>query len=606
MLRIFSAVITSTPPASTNLILKRHLCYFVDNAMKFPKLLRAGAIAVFSVAFVNAGVTYTCAPNITATMSNLCNTLNTTTAALYTNTFSNINASIYIEFGSTDLGESNGYLNFVTYAQFAAAISARASASGNPVLTAAVTALNTYAQPIYGNSMVELSTALARNLGFTFNGNKVVGIDASGNNFCTNLGGTGCYDGIITITNDPGTVLYYRTGTEPANAFDFFGVVEHETDEVLGTSSCIDTTTKTLSNDCGTGLPSAVDLFRYSGAGKLIADSSLSTVPGAYFSYNGGATNGADGAVYNTLDNGDDYADFVSTCSSVQHIQDAEDCAGHDANIDITNDGGAEINILNALGYTLVPTTVSTLPVISQSGVVAHGGKSTTIEPGAFIDIYGTNLSATTQTAIFNGNFPTTLDNVEVKIDGKSAYVYYVSSGLINVQAPDDTALGTVNVTVTNSVGTSAAVTATLGQVGPTFFTLDGTYVAGVIPTPNGSGFYQSGSYDLVGPTKQFLFNTRPANNGEVVELFASGFGAGKTPVPAGQVDAVTPAPQTISSPVTVTIGGIPQTVPVFIVGAGLWQMNVTIPQGLAAGNYALQAMVAGVTTPTGVLLAIQ
>ena len=137
---------------------------------------------------------------------------------------------------------------------------------------------------------------------------------------------------------------------------------------------------------------------------------------------------------------------------------------GHDANIDITNDGGAEINILNAVGYTLVPTTVSNLPVISQSGVVAHGGKSTTIEPGAFIDIYGTNLSTTTQTATFSGNFPTTLGNVSVKIDGKSAYVYYISSGLINVQAPDDTALGTVNVTVTNSVGTSAAVTATLGK----------------------------------------------------------------------------------------------------------------------------------------------
>ena len=110
----------------------------------------------------------------------------------------------------------------------------------------------------------------------------------------------------------------------------------------------------------------------------------------------------------------------------------------------------------------------------------------------------------------------------------------------------------------------------------------------------------------MLGPTGQYSFNTRPAKNGEVVELYVSGFGAGTTPVPAGQVDTVTPAPQTVSSPVTVTIDGIAQTVPVYIVGAGLWQMNVTIPQGLTAGNYPLQATVDGVTTPTGVLLAVQ
>ncbi len=152
-----------------------------------------------------------------------------------------------------------------------------------------------------------------------------------------------------------------------------------------------------------------------------------------------------------------------------------------------------------------------------------------------------------------------------MSFDYKLAFVYYFRPGLINVQAPDDTATGTVNVTVTNSVGTSTAVTATLGQVGPTFFTLDGTYVAGVIPSP--TGFYNN-SYDLLGPSGMYSFNTRPAKKGEVVELYASGFGPTKPPVPAGQVDTVTPSP-TIYSPITVTIGGLAQTVPVYIVGHG-------------------------------------
>ncbi len=78
----------------------------------------------------------------------------------------------------------------------------------------------------------------------------------------------------------------------------------------------------------------AVDLFRYSSAGKLVLDSSLSTKRGAYFSYDGGATNGANGIagtpkVYNTLANGDDYADFVSSspdCGTDIAVQDAEGC----------------------------------------------------------------------------------------------------------------------------------------------------------------------------------------------------------------------------------------------------------------------------------------
>jgi hypothetical protein len=68
----------------------------------------------------------------------------------------------------------------------------------------------------------------------------------------------------------------------------------------------------------------------------------------AYFSYNGGVTNGAAGALYNTLSNGDDYADFTSTCA---HVQDGIGCPG--ASFDITNDGNSEINILDAEGFNL-------------------------------------------------------------------------------------------------------------------------------------------------------------------------------------------------------------------------------------------------------------
>jgi hypothetical protein len=195
------------------------------------------------------------------------------------------------------------------------------------------------------------------------------------------------------VTNDPGTPLYYDNlgGPEPSGAYDFYTTVEHETDEVLGTSSCISTQGVSLSDGCdsfGAGTPSAADLFRYSAPGALVLNSALSTAPGAYFSYDGGTTNGAIGVggspkYYNTLNNGNDYSDYVSSspdCGTNQAVQDAEGCPGEDAGLNILNDGGSEIKILNAVGYDLTPaTTTAATPepgtiILLASGMAALAG----------------------------------------------------------------------------------------------------------------------------------------------------------------------------------------------------------------------------------------
>ena len=141
---------------------------------------------------------------------------------------------------------------------------------------------------------------------------------------------------------------------------------------MLGTSSCISTQTS-LSDACdsatkGVGTPSAVDLFRYSSAGHLVLDSSLSTTAGAYFSYNGGTTNGAKGEggtakFYNTLANGEDYADYVPSspsCRTNLALQDESGCPGSDKGSTILNDGGSEVNILTAVGYSVPSSSLCT------------------------------------------------------------------------------------------------------------------------------------------------------------------------------------------------------------------------------------------------------
>ena len=324
-----------------------------------------------------SGVVYTCDANIDATVAGTCNYLNTTVASWYNDTFTNANASIYIQFGTTGLGESTtGFYNFLTYDQYVAALIANSNKS--PAQTSALSALSSLAAGPYGGDSVEITSALGLALGKTgLNGTTVDG------NLCS-VPSAGCYNGIITVTNDT-TTLYFdqNGGTEPNDVYDFYGVVAHETDEVLGTASCIDTQDGgVLKDPCdgavgsGTGNPSAIDLYRYSSAGNLVLDASFDTTPGAYFSFDGGTTNGVKAAAggakdYNTLANGDDYADFVSSspdCGTQIVVQDAEGCPGEDAGLSILNDGGGEIHMLNTVGYDIpASTTLSSQTALSAS-----------------------------------------------------------------------------------------------------------------------------------------------------------------------------------------------------------------------------------------------
>src|ERR1035438_10703636 len=100
-----------------------------------------------------------------------------------------------------------------------------------------------------------------------------------------------------------------------------------------------------------------------------------------------------------------------------------------------------------------------------------------------WVSIFGTNLSASTQiwgaSDFVNGALPASLDQVSVTIDGKPAYVEYISPKQINVLAPDDATTGNVQVQVTAAGQASNSFTAQKQQYAPAFFTFDnGKYVA--------------------------------------------------------------------------------------------------------------------------------
>jgi uncharacterized protein (TIGR03437 family) len=241
---------------------------------------------------------------------------------------------------------------------------------------------------------------------------------------------------------------------------------------------------------------------------------------------------------------------------------------------------------------------------ITAGGVVPVYSSSNTIQPGMWTSIYGTNLA--TGNATWTGNFPQSLGGTTVTVNNKPAYLWFVSPGQINFQAPDDTATGTVSVVVQTPVG-SATSTVTLGQFGPSFSLLDSKHVAGIIIRSDGSGAYGGGTYDIIGPTGSSLgYPTVAAKAGDTVELFGVGFGPTNPPVPAGApysgAAATLPA-----NPVTIMINGTSLT-PAFAgeTGAGLFQINLTLPAGLGTGDVPLLGLAGGVETPTGVVISLQ
>jgi uncharacterized protein (TIGR03437 family) len=231
-------------------------------------------------------------------------------------------------------------------------------------------------------------------------------------------------------------------------------------------------------------------------------------------------------------------------------------------------------------------------PAIFSGGIGPSGSSATTIESGSWVSIYGTNLGGCT--ALWNGDFPTTLGGTSVTLDSRPGYLWFVSPTQINVQAPDDGMNGSVNVVVRTAGGTASS-TVTLAQYAPAFSLFSSKYPAAIVSKANG--------YDNIGPAGGLPFPTRPVKAGETVILFGGGFGPTTPPVSSGK--PFSGAAPCVTTP-QVTIGGVQATVSFAgIAGAGLYQINVIVPNA-GSGDQPLQASVGGVATQGNLFLTLQ
>jgi uncharacterized protein (TIGR03437 family) len=235
----------------------------------------------------------------------------------------------------------------------------------------------------------------------------------------------------------------------------------------------------------------------------------------------------------------------------------------------------------------------------SISSVTNAFGDSSTIAPNTWVALKGTKLAPAGKSRIWqdadfaNNRMPISLDGVSVKMNGKDAFVYFISETQINVLTPPDLTAGPVQVVLTNNGTASAAFTVQAQPYSESFFVYNGgPYVIAVHLDAS-----------RIGPPSLFPGLTTPAKPNEKIVLFANGFGPITPPVVSGSVTQSGPLP---SLPV-VKIGANPATVEFAgLISPGLYQFNIVVPAGTPDGDNSITASFAGLNTQAGTLITIQ
>ena len=235
-------------------------------------------------------------------------------------------------------------------------------------------------------------------------------------------------------------------------------------------------------------------------------------------------------------------------------------------------------------------------PMIS---LVANAeGEAPTIAPNTWVEIKGEGLSLTGDSRIWqtsdfaNNKMPTQLDGISATVNGKSAYVYYISPSQVNILTPPDAIAGSVSVVLANTGPTTASFTVQAQSMSPSFFVFGGgPYVAAV---------HADGSY--IGSTTLYPGLSTPAKPGETIMLYANGFGQTTAPVVSGS----STQGGTLSTLPVVTIGGVTAQVQYAgLVSVGEFQFNVTIPTSLSDADQPIVAKYNNVTTQAGTLITV-
>ncbi len=217
-------------------------------------------------------------------------------------------------------------------------------------------------------------------------------------------------------------------------------------------------------------------------------------------------------------------------------------------------------------------------PIISPTGGIVNAASSQAgLSSSQWVTIRGTDLAPVTRTLGFvNGVYPTVSDGVSVTVDGKPAYLYYLSPTQINIVTPDLNRTGSVPVVVTSNGVASDPINVSAQSASPAAFLWPGGYA---VATDLNYGYkIKNGTFAGV--------TTTPAKPGEVIILWVTGLGPTNPPVAAGH--QVPNQIYSVAGSLRVTIGGAQAELFGAALAPGnasLYQIALRVPE-LANGDH--------------------
>lgn len=216
-------------------------------------------------------------------------------------------------------------------------------------------------------------------------------------------------------------------------------------------------------------------------------------------------------------------------------------------------------------------------PKLSAEGVVNAASFTPRLAPGMIVSLFGQDLAARASQGTLPIPLPIQLSGANVTVNGRRLPLFYASPTQINAQLLFGV-LGRATLRVTTPVG-SAEVPVVISESAPGIF----------LTSPEPAVLHQDGT---------LVSSASPARAGETISIFLTGLGDVNGDIAAGE--AAPAPPLTARGTVQVQIGN--QTIAPLFAGlapgfAGLYQVNVQVPQGLAGGTHPMRIIARNVSS---------
>jgi uncharacterized protein (TIGR03437 family) len=220
------------------------------------------------------------------------------------------------------------------------------------------------------------------------------------------------------------------------------------------------------------------------------------------------------------------------------------------------------------------------------------------VAPGEIAVFFGSGFGPATLAGLTvtpDGKFTTTAGNTSVTFDGVPSPMVYAVSGQMSAIVPYAVAGKTsTQMQVTYNGQRSAAVPIPVVAAVPGLFTNDA-----------------SGKGQVAALNQDFSRNTsaNPIARGSIIVLYGTGEGATTPAGVDGQINN-TVFPKPVAQPIKITIGGIDAPIAYFGAAPGLvsgvFQANVTVPNGVTPGNVPVVVTVGTASSATGATIAVK